>query len=122
MIKDKNGRVLTDQQGIRDRWQEYTRGLYANASVGEQRNCDPVETEPAILNEEIICAMQQLSNNKAPGFDCIQAELLRPIPPAAIKVICQKVWETRKSPKDWKRSVFIPIPKKGDAIVETTAQ
>lgn len=64
------------------------RELYASISNGEQPNYDPVEIEPAILNEEIVWAMQQLPNNKAPGFDCIQVELLRPIPPVAIKAIC----------------------------------
>lgn len=114
MIKDKNGRVLTDQQGIRARWQEYTGELYASTSNGEQPNYDPMEIEPAILNEEIVWAMQQLPNNKAPGFDFIQVELLRLIPPVAIKTICQKIWETMKWPKDWEKqkNVFILIPKK----------
>ncbi len=65
--------------------------------------------------KEIVCAMQQLSSNMAPDFDCIQMELLSPVPSADIKVICQKVWETRKWSKDWKRSVFTSISKKGDA-------
>lgn len=113
MIKDKNGRVLTDQQGIRARWQEYTGELYASTSNGEQPNYDPMEIEPAILNEEIVWAMQQLPNNKAPGSDFIQVELLRLIPPVAIKTICQKIWETMKWPKDWEKqkNVFILIPK-----------
>lgn len=90
IIKDKNGRVLTDQQDIRGRWQEYTRELYASTSNGEQPNNDPVEIEPAILNEEVIWTVQQLPNNKAPGFYCIPAEMLRPIPSVAIKAICLK--------------------------------
>uniref|UniRef100_W5N9W4 Reverse transcriptase domain-containing protein n=1 Tax=Lepisosteus oculatus TaxID=7918 RepID=W5N9W4_LEPOC len=101
-IKHKNGKVLTGQQCSR----KYTEELYASTSDPEPPHDDPVEMEPAILDEP---------NNKAPGIDCIPAEMLRPVPPVAIKAICQKTWETSRWPKDWKRSVFIPLPKKGDA-------
>uniref|UniRef100_W5NH99 Endonuclease/exonuclease/phosphatase domain-containing protein n=1 Tax=Lepisosteus oculatus TaxID=7918 RepID=W5NH99_LEPOC len=107
-IKDKNGKVLTGQQGIRSRWREYTEELYASTSDPEPPHDDPVEMEPAILDEEVVWALKQLPNNKAPGIDSIPAEMLRPVPPVVIKVICQNIW-------DWKRSAFIPLPKKGDA-------
>uniref|UniRef100_W5MYU0 Reverse transcriptase domain-containing protein n=1 Tax=Lepisosteus oculatus TaxID=7918 RepID=W5MYU0_LEPOC len=104
-IKDKNRKVLTGQQCIRSRWREYTEELYASTSDPETPHDIPVKMEPAILEP----------NNKAPSIDCIPEEMLRPVPPVAIKAICQKIWETSRWPKDWKRSVFIPLPKKGDA-------
>uniref|UniRef100_W5MW18 Uncharacterized protein n=1 Tax=Lepisosteus oculatus TaxID=7918 RepID=W5MW18_LEPOC len=113
-IKDKNGKVLTGQQCIRSGWREYTEKLYASTSDPEPPHDDPVEIEPAILDEEVVWALKQLPDNKAPGIDCIPAEMLMPVPPVAIKAICQKIWETSRWPKDWKRSVFIPLPKKGD--------
>nr|XP_015199947.1 PREDICTED: uncharacterized protein LOC107077054 [Lepisosteus oculatus] len=94
---------------------EYTEELYASTSDLEPPHDDPVEMEPAFLDEEVVWALKKLPNNKAPGIDCIPAEMLRPVPPVAIKAICQKIWETNSRPKDWKRSVFISLPKKDDA-------
>jgi hypothetical protein len=59
--------------------------------------------------------VKQLQNNKAPGIDTIPAELLKAIPPMAITALCRKIWKTGKWPRDWKRSIFIPLPKKGDS-------
>uniref|UniRef100_W5MT28 Reverse transcriptase domain-containing protein n=1 Tax=Lepisosteus oculatus TaxID=7918 RepID=W5MT28_LEPOC len=114
-INDKNRKVLTGQQCIRSRWREYTEELYTSTSDPEPPHDDPVEMEPAILDEEVVWVLKQLPNNKAPGIDCISAEMLWPVKPVAIKAICQKIWETSRWPKDWKRSVFILLAKKGDA-------
>jgi hypothetical protein len=74
-----------------------------------------VEPEPTILSEEVVWAMKQLSNNKAPGTYNIPVEMLRHIPTAALTSLCQKIWKTSMWPREWKRSVFIPLTKKGDA-------
>lgn len=99
-IKEKSSKVLADQQGIRIRWREYTEELYASTRDPEPPHDDPVELEPAILDEEVVWALKQLPKNKATGIDCIPAEMLRAIPPVAITAICQKIWETSRRPKD----------------------
>ena len=79
-------------------------------------NHDGVVThlEPDILECEVKWALQSISKNKASGGDGIPAELFQILKDDAVKVlhsICQQIWKTHHWPKDWKRSVFIPIPK-----------
>ena len=74
--------------------------------------------EPDILECKVKWVLGSIIMNKASGGCGIQAELLQILKDDAVKVlhsICQQIWETRQWPLDWKRSVFIPIPKKGDA-------
>ena len=74
--------------------------------------------EPDILECEVKGALQSLTTNKASGGDGIPAELFQILKDDAVKVlhsICQQIWKTQQWPQDWKRSVFIPIPKKGNA-------
>ena len=67
-----------------------------------------------MLESEVEWAIRQLPNNKAPGVDEVPAELLKPIPKAALTALCQKIWKTCSWPQEWKRSICIPIAKKGD--------
>ncbi|KAF7249813.1 hypothetical protein EYD10_04261 [Varanus komodoensis] len=83
-------------------------------------NHDGVVTdfEPGILECEVKWTLGRLSNNKASGGDSIPAELFKILKTNAVKVlhpICQQIWKTQQWPQDWKRSVYIPIPKKGNA-------
>ena len=74
--------------------------------------------EPDILECEVKWALGSITTNKASGGDEIPAELFQILKEDAMKVlhsICQQVWRTQQWPQDWKRSVFIPIPKKGNA-------
>ena len=74
--------------------------------------------EPDILESEVKCVLRSISKNKANGGDGIPAELLQILKDDAVKVlhsICQQIWKTQQWPQDWKRSVFIPVPKKGNA-------
>ena len=74
--------------------------------------------EPDILECEVKWALESITMNKASGGDGIPAELLQILKNDAVKVphsICQQMWKTQKWPLDWTRSVFIPIPKKGNA-------
>ena len=74
--------------------------------------------EPGILECEVKWASESITMNRASGGDGIPAELLQILKDDAVKVlhsICQQIWKTRQWPQDWKRSVFIPIPKKGNA-------
>ena len=74
--------------------------------------------EPDILECEIMWALESITTNKASESDRIPLELFQILKDDAVKVlhsICQQVWKTQQWPQDWKRSVIIPIPKKGNA-------
>ena len=103
---------------IKKRWQEYTE-LYKK-DLNEPGNHDGVIThlEPDILECEVKWALGSITMNKASGGDGIPVELFQILKDDALKVlhsICQQIWKTQQWPQDWKRSVFIPIPKKGNA-------
>ena len=83
-------------------------------------NYDGVIThlEPDILECEVKWALGSITTNKATGSDGIPVELIQILKDVAVKVphsICQQIWKTQQWPQDWKRSVFIPIPKKSNA-------
>ena len=74
--------------------------------------------EPDILECKVKWALGSITMNKASGGDGIPVELFQILKDGAVKVlhsICQLIWKTQQWPQDWKRSVFIPIPKKGNA-------
>ena len=76
------------------------------------------QLETDILESEVKWAMGRIIMNKASGGDRIPVELWQILKDDAVKVlhsICLKIWKTQQWPQDWKRSVFIPIPKKGNA-------
>ena len=73
--------------------------------------------EPDILEWEVKWALESITTNKASGGDGIPVELFQILKNDAVKVlhsICQRTWKTKQWPQDWKRSVFIPIPNKGN--------
>ena len=111
---------LTKQaEDIKKRWQEYTEGLYKK-ELHDPDNHDGVSTnlEPDILGCEVNWALGSITMNKASGGDGIPVELFQIIKGNAVKAlhsICQHIWKTQQWPQDWKRSGFIPIPKKGNA-------
>ena len=117
---------LTEAEDIKKRWQEYQE-LYKK-DLNDPDNHDGVIThlEPDILECEIKWALGSISMNKASGGDGIPVELFQILKDDALKVlhsICQQIWKTQQWPQDWKRSVFIPIPKKAmPKNVQTTAQ
>ena len=120
-IKDRNGMDLTEAEDIKKRWQEYTEELYKK-DLHDPDNHDGVIThshlEPYILECEIKWALGSITMNKASGSDEIPVELFQILKNDAVKVlrsICQQIWKTQQWPQDWKRSVFTPIPKKGNA-------
>ena len=74
--------------------------------------------EPNILECEVMWALEAITTNKASGGDGIPGEIFQILKDDAVKVlhsICQQIWKTQQWPQDWKTSVFIPIPKKGNA-------
>ena len=117
-IKDRNGRDLTEAEDIKKRWLEYTEELYkTNLHDSDNHNGVITHLEPDILECEVNLALGSITMNKASGGDGIPDELFQILKDDAVKVlhsICQKTWKTQQWPQDWKRSVFIPIPKKGN--------
>ena len=118
-IKDRNSVDLTEAEDIKNRWQEYIKELY-KTDFNNPDNHDGVIThpEPDILVSEFKWALGSITMNKASGGDGIPAELFQILKDDAVKVlhpICQQIWKTQQWPQDWKRSVFIPIPKKDNA-------
>ena len=115
-IKGRNDKDLTEAEEIKKKWQEYTEELYRKGLD----NLDGViiHLEPDILECEVKWALESITMNKASGDDGIPVELFQILKDDAMKVlhsICQQIWKTQQRSQDWKRSVFIPIPKKGNA-------
>ena len=84
----------------------------------ENHNGVIIHLEPDILDCEVKWALASITTNKASGGDGIPVELFQILKDAAVKMlhsICHQIWKTQQWPQDWKRSVFIPIPKKGNA-------
>ena len=119
IIKDRQGKDLTEAEEIKKRWQEYTEELYKKG-LNDLDNQNGVVThlEPDILECEVKWAIGSITMNKASGGDGIPVELFQILKDDAVEVlhsICQQVWKTQQWSQDWKRSVFIPIPKKDNA-------
>ena len=125
--KDRNGMDLTEAEDIKKGWQEYTEELYKN-DLHDPDNYSGVIThlEPDILEWEFNRPLGSITMNKASGGDGIPVELFQILKDDAVKglhSICQEIWKTQQWPQDWKRSVFIPILKKGNAKnPQTTTQ
>ena len=108
---------LTESEDIK-RWQEYTEELYKK-DLHDPDNHDGVIThlEPDILECEVKWAFGSITMNKASGGDGIPVELFQILKDDAVNVlhsICQKIWKMQQCTQDWKKSVFIPIAKKGN--------
>jgi len=118
-IKDRNSIDLTEAEDIKNRWQEYTEEPYKkDLNDPDSHNAVISHLEPDILECEVKWALGSITMNKASGGDRIPAELFQILKDDAIKVlhsICQKIWKTQQWPQNWKRSIFIPILKKGNA-------
>ena len=111
--------MVTEAEDIKKRWQEYTEELYKK-DLHNPDNHDGMIThlESDILECEVKWALGSITMNKASGGDGIPVELFQIPKDDAVKVlhsICQQIWKTQQWPQDWKRAVFIPIPKKGNA-------
>ena len=110
---------LTEAEGFKKRWQEYTEELYKKYLYDLDNNNGVItHLEPDILECEVKWALESITTNKVSGGDGILVELFQILKDDAVKVlhsICQQIWKTQQWPQDWKRSVFIPVPKKGSA-------
>ena len=119
-IKDRHGRDLAEAEDIKKRWQEYTEELYKKDLHDPENHNGVIITvmiEPNILECEVKWTLESITRNKASGSDGIPVELFQVLKDDAVKVlhsICQQIWKAQQWPQDWKRSVFIPIQKKGN--------
>ena len=117
-VKNRNGMDLTEAEDIRKRWQKNTEELYKK-DFNDPDNHNGVIThlKPDILECEVKEALGSITMRRASGGDDIPAELFEILKDYAVKVLysmCQQIWKTQQWPQDWKRAVFIPIPKKGN--------
>ena len=120
-IKDRNDMDLTEAEDIKKWWQEYTEALYKK-DLHNPDNHDGVishtHLEPDIPECEVTWALESITTNKDSGGDGIPVDFFQILKDDAVKVlhsICQQIWKSQQWPQDWKRSVFIPMPKKGNA-------
>ena len=118
-IKDRNSMDLTEAEEIKKRWQEYTEELYKK-DLNDPNNHSGVisHLESDILECKVKWALGSTTANKASGGDGIPAELFHILKDDAVKVlhlICLQIWKIQQWPQDWRRSVFIPVPKNGNA-------
>ena len=118
-VKDRNSMDLTEAEDIKKSGKNSQKN-YTKKDLNDLDNHDGVvvHLEPDILMCEVKCALGNITTSKASGGDGIPAELFKILKDAAAKVlqsICQQILKTQQWPQDWKRSVFIPIPKKSKA-------
>ena len=110
--------VIPEAEDIKKSWQEYTEELYKKYfNYPESHDGVITHLEPDILEYKVKWALGNFTTNKASGGDGIPVELFQILKDDTVKVlhsICQHIWKTQQWPQDWKRSVFIPIPKKSN--------
>ena len=119
-INDRNGMDLIEAKDIKKRWQEYTELYKKDLNYPDNHDGVITHLESDILEYEVKWALGNITTNKASVSDGTPAELFQILKDDAVKVlhsVCQQIWKTQQWPQDWKRSVFIPIPKKGNAKV-----
>ena len=119
VIKDKTRKVLIEGDQVKEWWTEYMQELYhCDPSMRDVYISHPFFPEPQVTKEEVRSALESLAKGKALGIDDIPIEPLKSVGESAIDVmaiLCQKIWATTEWPQDWKWSVYLPLPKKGDS-------
>ena len=116
-IKDRNGMDLTEAENFKKRCQEYTEIYKKDLNDQDNHNGVITHLETDILEREVKWALGSITMNKVTGSYGFPVELFQILKDDAVKTlhsICQQIWKTQQWPQDWKRSVFIPIPKKGN--------
>ena len=110
---------LTEAEDVKKRWQEFTEELYKEDFNGPgNHGCVIIHLEPDTLECKEKQALESITTNRASGWDGIPIELFQILKYDAVKVLhstCQQIGKTQQWPQHWKRSVFISIPKKGNA-------
>ena len=121
MVTDRNGRDITEAEEIKKRWQKCTKELYKKGFIDlDNHDCVLTHLELDIMECEVRWALGSITTNKlveiTSGDDGIPVELFQILKDDKLLYsICQQIWKTQQWPEDWKRSVFISIPKKSIA-------
>ena len=121
IIKDESGKVRTESDEIKNRWKNYCENLYASQEETKDTNISTCgDDEPDILLPEVQQeATKKLKNQKAPGIDDIPGDSTYKQADDSVAIVLQKlcnsVWKSKFWPEDWKKSVFLTLPKKRDA-------
>ena len=116
-VKDRNCMDLAEAED-KKKWHKYTELYKIDLHDPDNHNGVITHLEPDILECEVKRALGSITINRTSGDDGIPVELFQILKADAVKVlhsICQQIWKTQQWPQDWKKSVFIPIPKKGHA-------
>ena len=116
-LMDRNGVDLTEAEDTK-KWQEYTELYKKDLHDPDNHSGEITHLEPDIMECEVKWALGSITMNKASGTDGIPVELFQILKDDPVKLlhsICQQIWKTQQWPQDWKRSVFIQVPKKGNA-------
>ena len=113
-----SGKTATEEREVKIRWQQYTEELYRrDPKITDTFPETRYEDEPHILETEVKDTIKHISNRKSSGCDGIPIELLKAGGDASIKIlliIFNNVWRTNEWPRDWKKSSYLPIYKKGN--------
>ena len=117
-MKLSTGKVVTEGKEVKEIWQQYTEELYRrDPNATDSFNENIYEDEPEVMEIEVKEALRHISNRKSAGCDGIPIELLKAGGEEAVKVmtgLCKCIWKRKEWPTDWKKSVYVPIYKKGD--------
>ena len=109
---------LTEAEDTKMRWQEHIELYKKDLNDPDNHDGVIIHLESGILECEVKWALGSITTNKASGGDGIPIELFQVLKDGAVKMLhslCQQIWKTQQWPQDWKGSVFIPVPKKGNA-------
>lgn len=117
IIEDKNGKTLTESKDIAERWKDYCIEMYNDNTKRSAILTESEDKEPEPLLEEVRAAIKNLRKGRSPGCDDIPAEFIQAAGEAGVRVyhaLCVKIWNSAAWPEAWKRSIYIPFPKKGN--------
>ena len=117
-MKLSTGKVVTEGKEVKEIWQQYTDELYRrDPNATDSFNENIYEDEPEVMEIEVKEALRHIYNRKSAGCDVIPIELLKAGGEEAVKVmtgLCNCIWKRKEWPTDWKKSVYVPMYKKGD--------
>ena len=117
-LKERNGKDLTEAEEIKKGVARIQRTIQKGLNDLDNHKGVVIHREPDILECQVKWASGSITTNEPSGGDGIPVELFQILKDDAVKVlhsICQQIWKTQQRPQAWKRSVFIPIPKEGNA-------
>ena len=123
-IKDENGKILGEAEDVNERWAQYGTDLFKrnpNIFVPQHTFVVNDKEELPSLYSEVAKAINELKANKSSDFDDITVELVKCGDTNVVNYFfnpCTLIWVKKKWPDDWTKSVFIPIPKKGETSTE----